>query len=280
MLTQPHSPPVVLSFSALDPSGSGGIQADIETTASLGCHCAPIVTSLCADGNTQDTETLATDPTILIQQARSVLENMDVKAIKIGFLGSVSIAEAIHSILKDYHHLPVVTHPVLNLWDDQSPEQMELPEVLSSLILPLSTLTCLSLYEARKIAQESDTIEATANALVATGCGNILITSTGKERKAFQNSLFGQRGLINNYYWEQEAPNCHGSSSTLATSIASYIAHGTDPIHAAEQAQNYTWQTMCASRELGFQNRTPHRLFWADKNIEAPEELPAAKHTH
>ncbi len=279
MLYKSHNPPIILTFSALDPSGSGGIQADIETAASLGCHCAPIITSLCTDGATQQTETIATDPTLIIQQARSVLESMQVRAIKIGYIGSTAIAEAVHSILSDYPSIPVILHPVLALWDDEIEEQADLPEALSSLILPLTSVACVSLYEARKISQEADTLETTAGAIVNLGCNYLLITSTGKERQAFQNSVFGERGLVRHYYWEQEAPHCHGSSTTLAMSIAAYMAHGSDEIHAIEQAQNFTWQTMRASRELGFEKSTPHRFFWADKNIETPDTLPV-KNTH
>ncbi|WP_145999192.1 bifunctional hydroxymethylpyrimidine kinase/phosphomethylpyrimidine kinase [Oceanicoccus sp. KOV_DT_Chl] len=39
------STPVVLSINNLDPSGGGGISADIETLTSLGCHCTPSLAS-------------------------------------------------------------------------------------------------------------------------------------------------------------------------------------------------------------------------------------------
>ncbi len=277
------NPPVILAFSTLDPSGCGGIQADIETAASIGCHCAPIATAICTEGSTQETETLAVDSTIIIEQARSVLEGMDVKAIKIGFLGSTANAEAIHSILRDYSHIPVVAHPVLCLWNDEATEQADLPSAFSNLILPLTSIANFSLYEARKITQESDTIEATAHALISSGSHFVFITGTGKERKEFQNSLFGNKGLIKHYYWEQEAPTCHGANSTLAMSTAAYLAHGGDEVQAIEQAQNFTWQAIRMSRQLGFGQRTPYRFFWADHNTESSSmadssaEMPAKK---
>lgn len=277
--------PVILSFSALDPSGSGGIQADIETAASLGCHCAPIATAICTEGSTQNAETLAVDATIIIEQARSILEGMDVKAIKIGFLGSITNAEAVHSILRDYNHIPVVAHPVLCLWDNEATEQADLPSAFSTLILPLTSIANFSLYEAREVTQETDTIDATAHALISAGSHYVFITGTGRERQEFQNSLYGNKGLIKQYYWEQEPPTCHGSNSTLAMSTAAYLAHGGDEVQAIEQAQNFTWQAMRMSRQLGFGQRTPYRFFWADQNTESnstsetPAEMPA-KNTH
>ncbi|MGD8547137.1 MAG: bifunctional hydroxymethylpyrimidine kinase/phosphomethylpyrimidine kinase, partial [Thiohalophilus sp.] len=35
-----------MCFSGLDPTGGAGVQADIETIASMGGHAAPIVTAL------------------------------------------------------------------------------------------------------------------------------------------------------------------------------------------------------------------------------------------
>lgn len=265
------NPPVVLAFSALDPSGAGGIQADIETAASLGCHCSPIVTSMCASGKIPETEVFSVNPTIIIEQARSVLEGMDVRAIKIGFLGSRANAEVIHSILLDYKLIPVVSHPALCLIDEHNSEHDQLVQAFTNLIIPLSNICNYSLFEAREISQEKDTIDTTAHAIISAGCDKVLITGTGKPTQAFQNSLFDAKGLIKNYPWEQEPAVCHGASSTLAMSMAAYLAHGFDDLQAIEQAQNYTWQSMVASRNIGFSIRTPHRFYWADKNIEPIE---------
>lgn len=273
-------PPVVLAFSVLDPSGAGGIQADIETAASLGCHCAPIVTAMCAEGSVPETETIAVDPTIIIEQARSVLDQMDVRAVKIGFLGSQTIAEAIHSILQDYNLLPVVSHPAMSLLDDENSDHHQLIDAYTNLILPASTIANFSLFEAREVSQEQDTVDTTAHAILASGCQMAFITGTGKHTQAFQNSAYNDKGLIKNYHWQQEQPISHGSSSTLAMSMAAYLAHGFNEQQTINQAQNYTWQSMRASRDIGFGRSTPHRLFWADRNIETTEDIPPGTQTH
>lgn len=274
------NPPIVLSFSTLDPSGAGGLQADIETAASLGCHCAPIATSFCSTGAVPETETLAMDPPLLIEQARSILENMDVKAIKIGFLGTPEITEAVHSIVTDYPNLPVVSHPALCLLEAADESYGELIDAYTNLILPLTTVANFSLFEAQEVAKERDTIDTTAHSIISHGCQFALITGTGKQTQAFQNSTYSEKGLIKDYYWQQEPPACHGSSTTLATATASYLAHGFDPLQALEQAQNFTWHAMQASRNLGFNNRTPHRFYWADKNITTSQEDAPGARTH
>ena len=261
------NPPVVLSISALDPSGAGGIQADIETAASVGSHCSPIISALCTEALTSRTSVVAVDSTILIEQARSVLEALDVRAIKIGFLGSVSNIEAVHSILTDFEHIPCVVQPALFLVNDENPKQLDIPEALASLILPLTNVSCMSLFEARSFEEQSDTIDATAQNILSLGCEHVLITGTGKDHQQFQNSYYST-SKAEHEPWMEEAPSSHGGSSTLTMSIASYMAHGFAAPQAVRQGLHFTLQAMRASREMGLADRIPHRFFWADKNID------------
>lgn len=275
-----NNTPIILSLSALDPSGCGGLQADIETAASFGCHCAPIATALCTGGTSETTEALATDATLVIEQTRSILEDMAVKAVKIGFPGSVANVEAIHSILKDYPTLPVILHPAFCLWDEDDAEQADLPSAITALLLPLTHVTIVSLDEAYILVKESDTVDATAQAIMNRGCEYLLVNDTNPKERRFQSNLYDRKGLVHTYTWDQATPTCHGSSSTLASAIAALRGHDC-PIHMAlEQALNFAWQSMAAARQLGFGRPTPYRLFWADKNIEQPGSMPSGTATH
>lgn len=265
---QNSNPPVVLCFSALDPSGGGGLQADIESVASMGCHCAPVATALCATATAENNEAIPVETTLLIEQARSILEDMPVQAVKVGFAGSVANVEAIHSILQDYPHLPLIIHPAFCLWDRDSIEQADLPSALTALLLPLSEVAVISLNEAHIIAKEADTIDATAQAITSKGCRHLLLTQSLAKENRSTTGLYGSSGVIKHYEWEQTPPTCHGATSTLAAAIAALRAHDCPVQAAVEQAQNYTWQALAAARQLGFGRPVPHRLFWADKNLE------------
>ena len=89
-------------FSGNDPSGGAGIQADIEALISHGCHTAPVVTTL----TIQDTQDVIgftpLDGELIMEQARTVLEDMPVSAFKLGLLTSADAVQAVHTILRDY----------------------------------------------------------------------------------------------------------------------------------------------------------------------------------
>jgi hydroxymethylpyrimidine/phosphomethylpyrimidine kinase len=272
---QATNPPVVLCFSALDPSGGGGLQADIETLASMGCHCAPIATALCATGSGDLVEAVPIDSPLLIEQARSVLEDMEVRAFKVGFAGSVANVEAIHSILQDYPQIPVLLHPAFCLWDPDNSEQADLPSALTALLLPLVEVAVVSLQEAHVLVKESDTVDATAQAITSKGCRHLLLNPCQSKEAKTNAGLYDTTGLVKSYEWTQASPSCHGATSTLTSAIAGLRAHDCPVQAAVEQAQNYTWQAMAAARQLGFGRPTPHRLFWADKNLPQDDYNPS-----
>ena len=103
--------PKVMCFSGLDPNGSAGLQADLETLFSFGCHSIPIPTLLIAQ-DTKDVRYLQiTGPNFLEPQARTILNDTCINCFKIGVLGPVKTIETLHSILKNYPNTPIVLDP-------------------------------------------------------------------------------------------------------------------------------------------------------------------------
>ena len=67
------APPAVLSFAASDPTGGAGIQADILTLASLGCHPLSVLTAITVQDTTGVEGVLPIDPVWVADQARALL---------------------------------------------------------------------------------------------------------------------------------------------------------------------------------------------------------------
>ena len=119
-------PPIVLVFSASDPTGGAGMQADIMTLSSMGCHALSVITAITAQDTAGVEDILAMEPEWVIDQARLVLEDMQVAAFKIGLLGSVENIAAIAEIVSDYPQIPLILDPVLasGRGDDMATEDM------------------------------------------------------------------------------------------------------------------------------------------------------------
>ena len=105
-------PPIVLAFAATDPSGGAGLQADVLTLASMGCHPLSVVTAITVRDTLNAEGFLALEAEWVADQARCLLEDMAVDAFKIGALGSIENVAAIAEVLSDYPDVPVVLDPV------------------------------------------------------------------------------------------------------------------------------------------------------------------------
>jgi hydroxymethylpyrimidine/phosphomethylpyrimidine kinase len=255
--------PVVMTFSGHDPSGGAGMQADIETLASQGCHATPIITAITVQDTRDVVDFTVLDATHVITQARAVLEDMPVAAFKSGMLGSVEVVEAIHSILQDYPDIPLILDPVLASGQGTSLGQSGLLEAIRVLLLPHTTVMTPNSQEARLLAPGADTLDACALALLDLGTEYVLVTGTHERTPHVINKLYQGHRLLESFTWERLPHSYHGSGCTLAASIAGLIAHGLDPFQAIHEAQDFTWHALQAGYRPGMGQHLPERLFWA-----------------
>ena len=101
-------PAVVLTFAASDPSGGAGIQADVLTLASMGCHPLSVLTAITVQDTLGVEGVQPLDSEWVADQARCLLEDMPIDAFKVGVLGSVENITVIAEILADYPDVPLV----------------------------------------------------------------------------------------------------------------------------------------------------------------------------
>jgi len=262
MMETEHKKPVVLCFSGLDPTGGAGIQADIEAISAQGTHATPMVTALTVQDthNVKSFQSINAD--IVMQQARAVLEDMPVALIKLGMLGNIEIAEAIHSILKDYTQLPVIFDPVIAGGGGGRMAQQSLIDAIKSLIMPLSYIITPHTLEARQLAKEADNDEAAAMELLDMRAEYVLLTGSHAKTKNVQHKLFSNNRLIETFNYARLDNEYHGSGCTLAAAIAGLIAHGNEPVRAIHTAIDYTDKTLQQAQQLGKGQLIPNRYYW------------------
>jgi hydroxymethylpyrimidine/phosphomethylpyrimidine kinase len=268
-------PPIVLAFAATDPSGGAGLQADVLTLASMGCHPLSVVTAATIQDTMGVEDIMALDPEWVADQARCVLEDMPVTAIKIGVIGSIENITAIAEVVSDYPEVPLVLDPVLASGRGDEFATDEMITALRELLIPQTTIITPNSIEARRLVQEDgeedlDLAEC-ARRLLALGCEFVLITGTHENTTQVVNTLYSQEGVVRTDSWERLPGSYHGSGCTLASAIAATIANGLNISDAVKDAQEYTWQTLKAAFRPGMGQHIPDRLFWAREDDAAEE---------
>lgn len=243
----PVSPPLVLVFAASDPTGGAGLQADVLTLAARGCHPLSVLTGITVQDTRGVLALRAVEPDWVAEQARAVLAEMRVRAIKIGVLASAKNAAAVARVLAAHPDVPVVVDPVLASGRGDPLADDNLLEALRAEILPRATVLTPNSLEARRLAGLPDLAEC-APRLLEMGCRHVLVTGTHEDTKDVVHTLYGRQGIARADRWPRLPQDYHGSGCTLASALAAALAKGMDVAAAAYDAQAFTWKAL----EAGF----------------------------
>jgi hydroxymethylpyrimidine/phosphomethylpyrimidine kinase len=270
------APPIVLVFAATDPSGGAGLQADIVTLSSMGCHPLPVVTATTIQDTMGVEDVQPLEPEWVADQARCVLEDMPVAAFKIGMVGSIENIAAIAEVVSDYPEVPLILDPVLASGRGDELATEEMVAALRELLIPQATIITPNSLEARRLAADGEdgeelTLDECARRLLAMGCEYVLITGTHENTAEVVNALHGHDGVVRRDSWQRLPGSYHGSGCTLASAIAATIANGLAIGDAVKDAQEYTWQTLKAAFRPGMGQFIPDRLFWAREDDDGEE---------
>jgi hydroxymethylpyrimidine/phosphomethylpyrimidine kinase len=273
-------PPSVMTFAATDPSSGAGLQADILTFASIGCHPLSVVTGITVQDTVGVENMMTFDADWVDEQARTILEDMQVMAFKIGMIGSVENVAVIAEIVADYPDVPLLIDPVLSSGRGDELANDNVQEAMLDLLIPQATLITPNSIEARRLAFYNDDSDEAENAsldesalrLLDIGSEYVLITGTHERTAEVTNTLYGADGLIKAYNWERLPGSYHGSGCTLTSAIAACIAHGLSMEEAILEAQEYTWKTLKAGFRPGMGQYIPDRMFWAREDEEEGEQ--------
>jgi hydroxymethylpyrimidine/phosphomethylpyrimidine kinase len=275
-----QSPPIVLTFAATDPSGGAGLQADILTLSSMGCHALSVVTAVTVQDTVGVEDVMPLDAEWVADQARSVLEDMPVSVFKIGLLGSVEIIAAIAEVVSDYPEVPLVLDPVLSSGRGDELATDDMVIAMRELLIPQTTLITPNSLEARRLAiddgddNDDPALEECSRRILTLGCEYVLITGTHENTPKVVNVLYSQEGVVRSDSWQRLPGTYHGSGCTLASAIAATIANGLPITEAVRDAQEYTWQALSSAFRPGMGQLIPDRLFWA-REEDAEDEQEA-----
>ncbi len=272
------APPTVLLCSLSDPSGAGGVTADAITCAAMGCHAAAVVTALTVRDSSRTHNVTAVESDLVQEQARAVLGDMNVAAIKIGAVGTPASALALAAVLADYPNPAMVFDPRLaasdaalaNIADDDA-AQVRAWRAL----LPRARVCTLSLALARRwIGLLEDATSAAplaphecARQLRHWGARAVLLTAAASDNGRIVNQLFDSRepgdGAVQNESIDWIDATFAGAGDTLSATIAALLAHGIELGDAVREANDFLAQALAAGYRAGLGHAVPDRMFWA-----------------
>ena len=262
-MPESHLAPIILCIGGHDPSGGAGIQADAEAARANGIHAATVVSCLTRQ-DTQGLRGLWPQPVAEVEaQCRLILADSQVRAIKIGLLGSPDLARWLYQLADEHPELPLILDPVLASGAGQRVANPDLLDQMREHLLGRCHLATPNLPEAQALSCVQAPDDCAAR-LLASGCRWLLITGTHDDSPEVINRLYGQDGSQHAWSWPRLPEEYHGSGCTLASAIAARLALGQTIEKAVAAAQDYTWQSLNRATRTGQGQWTPNRLFALD----------------
>jgi hydroxymethylpyrimidine/phosphomethylpyrimidine kinase len=270
---EPPAPACVMSFNASDASGAGGCAGDVATIAAMGAHALPVVASIVMRDSAEVFDQHAIEPEAVVEQARTILEDVTIAAWKVGFLGNADNVSAVAEILSDYPDVPLVAYMPNLGWIDEDELQPYL-EAWRELILPAAevlvgnhkTLTDFLLPDwdserapsARELAVAAG--ERGTRFVLVTG---VMLPAKGGKEQWIDNVLASPQGAITGEKFELFEAGFVGAGDTLSAALAALLASGAELSDAVGEALQFLDQSLDAGFRPGMGNVIPDRFFWA-----------------
>ncbi|MBP6778763.1 MAG: bifunctional hydroxymethylpyrimidine kinase/phosphomethylpyrimidine kinase, partial [Piscinibacter sp.] len=215
----------------------------------------------------------ALDAEVVVEQARSVLEDVTISAWKVGFLGSAEGVSAVAEVLSDYPDVPLVAYMANLAWVDEDEQQAYL-DAYRELVLPQTevlvgnhqTLTDFLLPDwsaerpasARELAVAANQ-HGTRFVLVT----SVLVPSAAGADQYIDNVLASPQGAITGEKFERFDAAFVGAGDTLSAALAALLASGADLHAAVGESLTFLDQALDAGFRPGMGNVIPDRFFWA-----------------
>ncbi len=255
--------PVILAIGGHDPVGGAGIQADIESIGSNGCHATTAITCLTVQDTCNVRKLIPISTQTLQDQVLAVLADCHVSAIKIGLLGHADATSAVAELLKTHPQIPVVFDPVLAAGGGSDLTNERLLAVIRDELLPLCHLLTPNTHEALRLSglDQTASLDDCARVLLGTGARAILLTGTHdmSDLQQVTHRLYRPNEPDWLSRWPRLAGEFHGSGCTLASAIAAGLGRNLPLIEAAQAGLAYTWSCLKAGFAAGHCQRIPYR---------------------
>ncbi len=242
----------ILAISGNDVFSGGGLYADLTTYTLNGLRGFLAVTCLTAMTE-QGFQVFATDSQVFQAQLDS-LKTVDFSGIKLGLLPNVEVAEAALAFVKSHDSLPIVLDPVLVCKEKHDVAVSALRDELLQ-FLPHVTIVTPNLAEAEILTGLSikglEDMKLAAKQLYDMGAKSVIVKG-GKRLDSDQAlDVFYDGKRLEVLSAPLSDKNNVGAGCTFASSIASQLVLGKEPLEAVKLAKDFVYQAILHSDDYG-----------------------------
>jgi len=229
-----------LSIAGSDPSGGAGIQADLKVFQAHKVYGMAVPTLLTVQNTKGVHEVQTLEPSFVIKQIQSLIEDIPPQAIKVGALFD-ELVEPLLSLLQEVS-CPVVFDPIVESSNGVSFISERGLRAVKEKVCSAATLVTPNLGEASKLTglkvHDLESMRESAVKLKEMGAKNVLITGGHLEDSPTDFLLTARGGTLLSGT-RVHTPNTHGTGCMLTSAIAANLARGEELESAISLAKEF-----------------------------------------
>lgn len=235
---------IVMTIAGSDSGGGAGIQADIKTFQELGVFGTTAITAVTAQ-NTLGVAGITPIPAdFVLQQIRTVFEDLPVKVVKTGMLFSSDIIKAVAKELANRKELQIVIDPVMIAKGGATLLKQQAIDALVTYLLPIATVITPNIPEAEVLSglkiSSPEHIELVAISLLARGVSCVVIKGGHLTGSNAVDSVFLADGTAFTVEAKRiQTKQTHGTGCTFSAALTAFLAKGLDIHQAILEAKNF-----------------------------------------
>lgn len=274
------TPRTALTIAGSDPSGGAGVQADLRTFAAHGVHGATAVTALTAQ-NTVGVQGVHPVPASFVeQQVRSVVDDLDVGAVKTGMLATVEIVATVADLAAAGLLPNLVVDPVMVSSTGARLLDQGAEVVYRDVLIPRARVVTPNRSEAAVlVGRELRTVDDIADAaqwLAASGPEVVVITGgdPAGEKRETVDVVATDGDVVVHRSRRIDTGNDHGTGCSFSSAVAVGLAQGHDPVGAVDRARAFVRRGLAGAAHwrLGAGHGPIDHLGWSRTHPHTPQE--------
>jgi len=245
--------PTALTIAGSDSVGGAGLQADLKAFEALGVHGCSVVTCVTSQNTKRVSSIYPIPPDQVLSQLDSVLEDVDIDAVKTGMLYDPEVVLTVSSRLKKVS-APIVVDPVLAATTGGSLRKRGLEEALIKKLIPEATLVTPNLFEASRLSgtnvRDERSARRAALKILQMGAKWVLIKGGHMKGSEAADYLFTEDEM-SKMATPRAFSEVHGTGCALASLIAGHLALGNDVETAVKKSKLMIYKAIVSGETVG-----------------------------
>jgi len=228
-----------MTIAGSDSGGGAGIEADLKTFAALGVFGTCAITAVTAQNTVGVYEVFPMSPSVVKSQIQAVLEDIEVKAVKIGMLYSREIAEIVSEAIRRYG-LTAVLDPVFEAGTGEPLIKKGDLEAIIAQIVPWTLVLTPNIHEAEVISKMEiknlEDMKQACKRISGLGPKTVVIKGGHLEGEKVYDLVYSQ-GTSRIFEKPRINVEAHGGGCVFSSAVAAYLSLNDDVMNAVEKAE-------------------------------------------